>query len=155
MWEEFPQTSEKFWLNCIFSILWWDFVSLTSLDNLLWNYLQNKKKQKQKNNANLSPHEPPHDKTNKVACAPSEDSDQPTQSDQSSLSAWRNIGSLATHWAHNKDSDQTDLSLRWAHMPFCWFCHEAAQMICLLWQTEAENFVLVETGFAELLWGEV
>ena len=22
---------------------------------------------------------------------------------------------------------QTDLSLRWAHMPFCWFCHEAAQ----------------------------
>ena len=22
---------------------------------------------------------------------------------------------------------QADLSLRWAHMPFCWFCHEAAQ----------------------------
>ena len=21
---------------------------------------------------------------------------------------------------------QADLSLRWAHMPFCWFCHEAA-----------------------------
>ena len=21
------------------------------------------------------------------------------------------------------------LSLRWAHMPFCWFCHEAAQII--------------------------
>ena len=33
-------------------------------------------------------------------CAPSEDSDQP------SLSAWRNPGSLATHWAHSKDSDQ-------------------------------------------------
>ena len=25
----------------------------------------------------------------------------------SSLSAWRNIGSLATHWAHSEDSDQT------------------------------------------------
>ena len=25
-------------------------------------------------------------------------------------------------------SDWADLSLRWAHMPFCWFCHEAAQM---------------------------
>ena len=25
---------------------------------------------------------------------------------------------------------QADLSLRWAHMPFSWFCHEAAQM-CL------------------------
>ena len=23
---------------------------------------------------------------------------------------------------------QADLSLRWAHMPFCWFCHEAAQV---------------------------
>ena len=39
------------------------------------------------------------------------------QSDQSSLSAWRNLGSLATHWAHSKDwSDwadaQADLSLR-------------------------------------------
>ena len=22
---------------------------------------------------------------------------------------------------------QADLSLRWTHMPFCWFCHEAAQ----------------------------
>ena len=22
---------------------------------------------------------------------------------------------------------QADLSLRWAQMPFCWFCHEAAQ----------------------------
>ena len=29
------------------------------------------------------------------------------QSDQSSLSAWRNLRSLATHWAHNEDSDQT------------------------------------------------
>ena len=30
-----------------------------------------------------------------------------TKSDQSSLSAWRNLGSLATHWAHSEDSDQT------------------------------------------------
>ena len=29
------------------------------------------------------------------------------QSDQSSLSAWRKLGSLATHWAHSEDSDQT------------------------------------------------
>ena len=26
---------------------------------------------------------------------------------ESTLSAWRNIGSLATHWAHSEDSDQT------------------------------------------------
>ena len=24
---------------------------------------------------------------------------------------------------------QADLSLRWAHMPFCWFCHEAALLL--------------------------
>ena len=29
------------------------------------------------------------------------------QSDQSSLSVWRTVGSLATHWAHSEDSDQT------------------------------------------------
>ena len=33
-------------------------------------------------------------------------------SDQSSLSAWRNFGSLATHWAHSEDSDQTGGMLR-------------------------------------------
>ena len=26
---------------------------------------------------------------------------------ESSLSTWRNLGSLATHWMHSKDSDQT------------------------------------------------
>ena len=40
-----------------------------------------------------------YDKTNKMIC-PS------AQFDQSSLSAWRNLGSLATIWAHSKDSEQ-------------------------------------------------
>ena len=52
---------------------------------------------------------------------------------ESLLSAWRKLGSLATHWAHSEDwSDwadaQADLSLRWVQRSFCWFCHEAAQM---------------------------
>ena len=34
-------------------------------------------------------------------CAPSEDSDQPGHA------TWRSIGSLAMHWAHSEDSDQT------------------------------------------------
>ena len=33
--------------------------------------------------------------------------------------------------APSEDSGQPDLSLRSAHMPFCWFCHEAAQMLIL------------------------
>ena len=47
------------------------------------------------------------------------------QSDQSSLSAWRKVGSLATHWAHSED-DQTEqmprlICLRWAHSHFVGF----------------------------------
>ena len=46
-----------------------------------------------------------------------------TQSDQSSLSAWRKLGSLATHWAHSEDwSDwvdaQADLRISWVHSHF-------------------------------------
>ena len=53
---------------------------------------------------------------------------------ESSLSAWRKLGSLATYWAYSEDwsewaEAQADLSLRWAHMSFCWFCHEAAHFI--------------------------
>ena len=46
---------------------------------------------------------------------------------ESSLSAWRKLGSLATHWAHSEDFDQTgrmpgaDLSLHWAHSHFVGF----------------------------------
>ena len=29
------------------------------------------------------------------------------QSDQSLLSAWRDLGALATHWVHSEDADQT------------------------------------------------
>ena len=46
----------------------------------------------------LEQNEPPRDKTNKMACAPGEESAWASaQSDQSSLSAWRNLGPLATH----------------------------------------------------------
>ena len=36
---------------------------------------------------------------------------------------------LLSDWA----DAQVDLSLRWAHMPFCWFCHDAAH---LLWHIQ-------------------
>ena len=31
-------------------------------------------------------------------------------------------------WSDWADA-QADLSFRWAHMPFCWFCHDAAQLL--------------------------
>ena len=56
-----------------------------------------------------SENEPQHDKTNKMSVRPAK-----TQISlgihrvwsESLLSAWRNLGSLATHWAHSEDSDQ-------------------------------------------------
>ena len=72
--------------------------------------------------------EPPHDKTKNVVSRPAKTQISlgicPVWS-ESSLSAWRKLGSLATHWAHSEDSDQTnaqaDLSLRWAHTHFVGF----------------------------------
>ena len=55
-------------------------------------------------------YEPPHDKTDKMACAPSEDSDQPGHPPsliRVFTAAWRKLGPLATHWAHSEYSDQT------------------------------------------------
>ena len=86
--------------------------------------------------------EPSHDKTNKMARAPSEDSDQPGYHpvwSESSLSAWGKLGSLATYRVHSEDSDQTGgmPKLIWAFaqsdqsslgaQSFCWFCHVVTQ----------------------------
>ena len=55
-------------------------------------------------------YEPPCDKTNKMTVHSAKTQIslgiRPVWS-ESSLSAWRKLGSLATHWAHSKDSDQT------------------------------------------------
>ena len=54
--------------------------------------------------------EPPHDKTNNVVVHPAKTQIslgiRPVWS-ESSLSAWGKLASLATHWVHSKDSDQT------------------------------------------------
>ena len=54
--------------------------------------------------------EPRHDKTSKTSMRPAKTQISlgihPVWS-ESSLSAWRKLGSLAIHWAHSEDSDQT------------------------------------------------
>ena len=74
----------------------------------------------------------PHDKTKKNEYAPSEDSDQSGHPPNL-------IRVFTVHfYADSEDSNQTggdaqvDLSLHWAHMPFWWFCHEAAQIKCCI-----------------------
>ena len=72
--------------------------------------------------------------------APSEDSDQPGHPPSLigliGVFAVRSMGSYGPKfsscgqrrlWSDWADA-QADLSLRWAHMPFCWFCHEAAHL---------------------------
>ena len=80
--------------------------------------------------------EPVHDKSNKMTCAPSDNSDQPRH--RPSLIRVFNVAHLVTTDSRllhvdSEDSDQTDsqfdLSFRWAHMIFCWFCHALAQFI--------------------------
>ena len=66
------------------------------------------------------------------------------QSDQSLLSAWRKLGSLANHWAHGKDwsgwaDAQADLSLRWTHTHFVGFATSWLTFI-LFWYCKSLYF---------------
>ena len=76
--------------------------------------------------------EPRHDKTNKVTVRPAK-----TQISlgirsvwsESSLCAWWVAKGPSSLHADSEEADaQADLSLRWAHMPFCWFCHAVAHV---------------------------
>ena len=80
--------------------------------------------------------EPQHDKTNKAACAPSKDSDQPGH--PYSLirvftvrmeKLWVLSIPLSTQQRLlirlGRCPGWSESSLGWAHMPFYWFCHEA------------------------------
>ena len=76
----------------------------------------------------MNTYEPPHDKTNKVTCAPSElrSSWASAQSDQSSLCAqW--VAKNPSFLQVDSETDQTGQMPR-AHISVCWFCHEAAQL---------------------------
>ena len=92
--------------------------------------------------------EPRHDKTNKMSVRPAKTpislGISPVWS-ESSLSAWSKLGSLATHWAHSEDSDQTGRMPRlirlgrcpgWSEsslgaQTLCWFCHVAAHLLLI------------------------
>ena len=78
--------------------------------------------------------------TNKMACTPSEDSDQPGHPPclirvfaVRMKKAWVLSYPLSAQqrlWSDWVDA-QADLSLCWAHRSFCWFCHEAAQILSI------------------------
>ena len=78
--------------------------------------------------------EPRHDKTNKVSVRPTKTQIslgiRPVWS-ESSLSAWRNFGSLATYWTQAKALISLGGCPGWSEsslgaQPHSWFCHVAA-----------------------------
>ena len=74
-----------------------------------------------------------HYKTNKMARAPGEDSDQSGL--PPSFRLW-------SHWA----DVQADMCLRWTHIWFCWFWHAAAQVILVSIRNEqTNNLCFIET----------
>ena len=94
--------------------------------------------------------EPPHDKTNKWHVRPAKTQIslgiRPVWS-ESSLFAWRKHGSLATHWVHSEDSDQTGrMSQRW-DARLIW-----ANILKLLWTVygpRQANLVLIAYASSE------
>ena len=82
-------------------------------------------------------HEPPRDKINKITVRPAK-----TQISLGVRPVWSvfavcSLGSyrpmLSSCGQRRLRSDwtdaQADLSLRWRHIPFCWFCQEVAHMV--------------------------
>ena len=105
------------------------------------------------------PHEPQHEKTNKVAAHPAK-----TQISlgirpvwpESSLSTRRTPGSLATYWAHCEDwSDwadaQTDLSLHWARLHVAGFVTSWVISFCVI-LTSFLTFYSQENNNLFLFW---
>ena len=75
--------------------------------------------------------EPQHDKTNRMTCAPSEDSDQ-TGWMLRLCAQW--VAQVPVLHADSEDSDQAGrmpglICLFWVHVSFCWFCHAQAQLL--------------------------
>ena len=105
--------------------------------------------------------EPLHDKISKMTFVPSEDADQPGHPPSLiRVFAVRSLGSLGPsfasggqRWLWSDWADaQADLSLRWAHRSFCWFCHAVAQFS--YWKHFRNHFVLHcnEFAYAQLTW---
>ena len=76
-----------------------------------------------------------------MACVSKEDSDQAGHP-PSLIRVFAVRTNLGTHWVHSEDwsdwaDSQADLSLRWAHKSFCWFCHGAAHFMSVIKATKS------------------
>ena len=129
--------------HCILSYLW-------GTQPRLIRYVYVEKWRELAVNNMLSSNEPPPDKTNKMICVPSQASYQPGHPlsliiafavhVKKSLILSYPLSAQRRLWSDLADA-QADLRYHWAHMPFCWFCHETAKMpnSLLLWITQSQT----------------
>ena len=76
-----------------------------------------------------------------MACVSKEDSDQAGHP-PSLIRVFAVRTYLGTYWAHSEDwsdwaDSHADLSLRWAHRSFCWFCHWTAHFMSVIKATKS------------------
>ena len=71
--------------------------------------------------------EPPFDKTKKIGVRPPKTLDQPRHP-PSLTRVFPVLSIVVEDPSFLHANTQADLSLCWVHMPFCWFCHEVAQV---------------------------
>ena len=94
---------------------------------------------------------PRHDKANKVRVRPAKTQIslgiRPVWS-ESSLSAWRNLGSLATHWEHSEDSDQT------GRMPRLIWVFAGRTLMLLVLSCRGSNNVVKELHYSTDMGGK-
>ena len=94
--------------------------------------------------------QPPHDKTNKMSVRPAKTQIslgiRPVWS-ESSLSAWRNLGSLATYWAHSEDSDQT-----WRMSRLIWVFAGRTLTLLVLSCCGSNKLVVAKKQFLKVSW---
>ena len=98
--------------------------------------------------------EPRHDKTNKLTCTPSEDSDQPGHPPSlirafavRMTKPWALIYPLSIQkrlWSDWADA-QADLNRQWEHVLCCWFCHATLTLVeDLCHQSVAAHFTSLD-----------
>ena len=91
-------------------------------------------------------HEPPHDKTNKMSIAPSEDTDQPVHPPSLISLHCPHKETLGphTHWAHCEDSDQTG----WIPRLICVFAGHKGHFVgfVMRWLTFRKCILIFASG---------
>ena len=88
-----------------------------------------------------------HDKTNKTSVRPEKTRSAwaSAQSDQSSLSAGRYLGSLATHWAYSEDPDQS------RRMPRLIWVFAGRTLVLLVLSCRGSIFIIGKTYMLQFL----